>query len=98
MQLQGELVQLAIGGLPLRDVLLALDEGRRIENHDIETLARSCMARQRIERVLARRLHLHCRSPQRCAAHTPARASEESTQRRERRAVLQAQSTAHAPT
>ena len=36
---QGELVQLAIGGLPLRDVLLALDEGRRIEDHDIETLA-----------------------------------------------------------
>src|SRR6202044_923675 len=38
-EIEGELIELPIGRLPLGNVLLALDEGRRVENYDIETRA-----------------------------------------------------------
>src|SRR5438309_1385025 len=35
-ELEGELIELAIGGLPLRNIFLALDERRWVEDYDIE--------------------------------------------------------------
>src|SRR5690606_5181680 len=55
-QREGELVELAVCGLPLRDVLFALDERRRIEHYHVEALA-CCRERLHgVERVRAHRL------------------------------------------
>src|ERR1700756_4006269 len=51
-QLQRELIELAIRRLSLRDVLLALDKGRWIENHDVEALPLGVQRLQGIESVL----------------------------------------------
>src|SRR5262249_28129644 len=50
---QSELVELAIGGLSLRHVFLALDEGRRVENHHIKTFTAFPERLERIECVIA---------------------------------------------
>ena len=49
--LHGLLVQLAVGRLPLRDVLAALDEGRRVDDDDVELLAGRPQRRERVERI-----------------------------------------------
>src|SRR6185295_20174476 len=50
-ELEGKLVQLAIGGLALRNVLLALDERRWIEDHDVEALTVGMQRLQCIEGI-----------------------------------------------
>src|SRR5690348_12760068 len=50
---QSKLIELAVGRLPLGNVLLALDEGGRIEDHRIEARAALVQSLQRVESVLA---------------------------------------------
>ncbi len=56
-ELHRHLVQLAVGRKPLRQVALALDEGRRIDDDQIELLPRLAQRRERIESVVAKRAH-----------------------------------------
>ena len=51
-----ELIELAVGGLPLRNILLALDECRRIEHHDIEALTPLVQRLHCVEGICANRL------------------------------------------
>src|SRR6266403_859203 len=53
---EGELVQLAVCGLTLRDVLLALDESRRIENNHIVALTLLLQRFQGLKRIGTHRL------------------------------------------
>src|ERR1700728_1829288 len=55
-QRQRELIQLAVARLTLRQVFLALDERRRIEDHDIEALTPLAERLERVESVGAQRL------------------------------------------
>ncbi len=56
-QLHRELVELAVGGLALRNVAAALDECRRIDHDHVEALACLAQRGQHVERVAATRLH-----------------------------------------
>src|SRR6185437_14459430 len=51
-----KLIELAIRGLPLWDVLLALDERWRVEHHDIEALTPIVQGLHRLEGIPAKRL------------------------------------------
>src|SRR5579863_2832276 len=55
--LQGELVELAVRRLAVRDIFLALDERRRVQHHDVEAPALAPQLFQRIEGIGAQRVY-----------------------------------------
>ena len=56
---QRQLIELAISGLSLRDILLALDEGRWVDNHHIKALRALLQCSQRVERIVVCGLDSH---------------------------------------
>src|SRR6202162_4380614 len=61
--LQGELVELAVRRLALRDVFLTLDERRWIQHHDVEAPALAGQLFQRIEGIGAQRVDHNAVAP-----------------------------------